>query len=111
MADRVNVNWTDDALDDLDATAEFIARDSPRYADALVRRVHEAARSLATFSERGRRVPEIRDDAVRELFVSRYRLIYEIRSSAVYVLAFVHGARDLEHLWQRDPRRAPEGDG
>lgn len=38
-------------------------------------------------------VPEISDDAVRELFVKSHRLIYEIRDEGVVVLAFMHGAR------------------
>ena len=38
-------------------------------------------------------VPEVSDDAVRELFVKSYRLIYEVRDGGVIVLAFLHGAR------------------
>ena len=50
-------------------------------------------RSLRTFPDRGRVVPEILDAAVRELLVKSYRLIYEIRESGVIVLAFLHRAR------------------
>jgi toxin ParE1/3/4 len=42
---------------------------------------------------RGRVVPELGDDLVRELFVKSYRLIYEIRADKVVILAFLHGAR------------------
>ncbi|HEX2095457.1 MAG TPA: type II toxin-antitoxin system RelE/ParE family toxin [Longimicrobiaceae bacterium] len=95
------VIWSEPALNDLKAAAEFIARDSPRYASVFVGRVRDAARSLAWMHERGRRVPEVEDPNVRELFVSRYRLIYEVAGGAVYILAFVHGARDLEALWRQ----------
>jgi mRNA-degrading endonuclease RelE of RelBE toxin-antitoxin system len=43
-------------------------------------------------------VPEVADNAVRELFVKNYRLIYEVRSDLVVVLTFVHGARLLPAL-------------
>jgi hypothetical protein len=43
-------------------------------------------------------VPEVADQAVRELFVKSYRLIYEVRTDMVIVLAFVHGARLLPTL-------------
>jgi toxin ParE1/3/4 len=43
-------------------------------------------------------VPEVADKAVRELFVKSYRLIYEVRADTVIVLAFVHGARQLQKL-------------
>jgi plasmid stabilization system protein ParE len=40
-------------------------------------------------------VPELSDEAVRELFVKSYRLIYEVRDEGVVILAFLHGARRL----------------
>lgn len=52
------VVWTDPAWDDLEAAAEYIARDSVFYAAALVQETHEAASSLAEFAERGQIVPE-----------------------------------------------------
>jgi plasmid stabilization system protein ParE len=59
---------------------------------------HEArsvARSLRRFSRRGRVVPEIRDESVRELFVKSYRLIYEIEESRIVILPFLHGSRNF----------------
>lgn len=97
MARRVI--WSEPALDDLEAAAAYIARDSSHYAAAVVREAVDAARSLAQFSERGRVVPEANDPAIRELFVRRFRLIYEIRPEIVFVLGFIHGARDLAKLW------------
>jgi toxin ParE1/3/4 len=87
------VAWTESAWHELECAATFIARDSPRYAAALVDDARTAARSLRNFPRRGRIVPEVPDDAVRELFVKSYRLIYEIRDGGVIILAFLHGAR------------------
>jgi len=92
------------ALEDLEATAAFIARDSEHYAQAMVRDVFDGSDSLAKFAERGRVVPEIDDPNVRELFVGSYRLIYEVRKHDAVVLAFIHGARDLARLWKRRRR-------
>ena len=50
---------------------------------------------LRTFPRRGRIVPGLSDDAVRELFVKGYRLIYEIRDKGVVILAFLQGARSF----------------
>lgn len=41
------VKWTAAAWNDLEEAADYIARDSPNYAAALVREVREAARSLS----------------------------------------------------------------
>jgi hypothetical protein len=50
-------------------------------------------------------VPEFDDPTVREIFVRSYRLLYTVTKDTVYILGFVHGARDLKVLWERQDRR------
>jgi toxin ParE1/3/4 len=95
------VRWTETATQDLEEAAAFIGRDSRFYAAALVQETRAAARSLRTFAERGRVVPEIDAPDIRELFIESYRLIYQVTADRVFILAFVHGTRDLTVLWQR----------
>ena len=89
------VRWTELAWNGVESAAEYIARDSPRYAAALVREARDAARSLRQLAERGRVVPEENDPNIRELFVQSYRLIYRLRGNEVEIINFIHGARDL----------------
>lgn len=95
------VVWTDPGWANLEAAADYIAQDSPRYAASLVREARDAARSLAHLAKRGRIVPEINDLDVRELFVWRYRLIYRVSDRTVEVLAFIHSARDLAAILEK----------
>ncbi|MBI3697037.1 MAG: type II toxin-antitoxin system RelE/ParE family toxin [Acidobacteria bacterium] len=97
------VVWTAPALQDVEEAAAFIARDSPRYAAAVAREAQEAAGSLRRFAARGRVVPEFRHPGVRELFVRKFRLIYELTPDAVFILAFIHGARELGRIWGATP--------
>jgi plasmid stabilization system protein ParE len=60
-----------------------------------------AAQSLRIFAEPGRVVPEIDAPDIRELSIGSYRLIYQVTADRVFILAFVHGTRDLMALWQR----------
>lgn len=93
------VRWTSPAWNDVEAEARFIARDSPRYALVLQREAQAAAASLRRFAKRGRIVPERNDELLRELFVGSYRLMYKIVSDEeVHVIAFLHGARDLDRF-------------
>ena len=92
------VRWTETATQDLEEAAAFIARDSRYYAAALVREVRAATRPLRSFAERGRMVPEIGAPDVREIFIRNYRLIYQVTADRIFILAFVHGARDLAAL-------------
>jgi plasmid stabilization system protein ParE len=82
----------------LDEALAYIARDSDTAAEHLLIDALDAASSLELFSERGRVVPELSHPNVRELFVQRYRLLYQVEASEVHILAFVHGARDLRRL-------------
>jgi toxin ParE1/3/4 len=110
MARRVirRVLWTEAAASDLEQTADFIARDSRRYAAAFVREVRDAARSLSQLAERGRIVPEFADPNIRELLVRGYRLIYQLGLHSVSIIGFIHGARELSRLWEREERALPE---
>lgn len=102
MARRVI--WAHAASDDLEAAADYIHRDSPAYASALVTRTLEAAGSLAEFAERGRIVPEFQDRSIREIFVYSYRLIYRMEEGRVSILALIHGRRDLRTAWDERDR-------
>ncbi len=93
------VRWTPQAADDLDAIAEFIARDSPHFAGLFVADILQTVDRLVDFPESGRIVPEIGEKSIRELILGSYRIIYRRRTEAVEVLTVHHGARLL------DPKR------
>ena len=92
------VSWSPTALDDVDAIAEYINRDSPAYTRAVVNKILDTARKLKDFPNAGRAVPELDDEAIRECFVYSYRLIYRIQEHDVLIVAVVHGRRLLEPL-------------
>ena len=98
------VIWTNEVYQDLESIAEYISKDSVYYATAFVEEVLAAGKDLNQFPERGRWVPEINDNDIREIFVKSYRLIYKIKENEVIILALIHGARDLESLWRKDQR-------
>ena len=60
------VVWLAAALDDLDAIADYIAADSPRYAASVVQRVRAASRELRRFPRMGPRVPEWDDESYQQ---------------------------------------------
>ena len=102
MAPRIK--WTEAAWEDLDSAAEYVSRDSPRYAAAFVRRVLDTVKSLGQFPRRGHMVPELDTTDIRELLVYNHRLIYHVGPEAIHILGVIHGARDLAALWQREHR-------
>lgn len=93
------VAWSKEAAEDLEAIAAYIARDSAYYASALVREMLDASDSLGMFFERGRIVPELGKENVRELFVREYRLIYSVERTRILVVGIIHGKRNIVKLW------------
>jgi toxin ParE1/3/4 len=99
---RRRVIWTLRARDALDEAAAHVAEDSPEAAVNLIEQALDAAESLSTLSERGHIVRELDDPTVREIFVYKYRLLYEVAPAQVTVLGFLHGSRDFSRWWQRE---------
>lgn len=95
MAGQVVV-WSPEALEDVEAIAAYIARDSVFYAGAVVEKMLSAAAGLNQFSESGRIVPELNQPDIRERFVYSYRLIYRIEPARILVAAVIHGKRLLD---------------
>lgn len=90
--------WSPQAIEDIQAIAEYIARDSIVYAESTVERIFQAPERLMQFPKLGRIVPEKNDDSIRELFVFQYRIIYEILASEIHILTVVHGKRIIEDM-------------
>lgn len=89
------VIWTEPALEDLQDIIEHIARDSFVYAERFGIRVVEAPRRLVQFPYCGRIVPEFEEENIRELIYGAYRIIYLIREEVCYIVAIIHGSRDI----------------
>jgi addiction module RelE/StbE family toxin len=91
------VIWSNESLDDIDSIAEFIARDSLYHAQRVIEIIFERVEQLAEQPESGRRVPELNNPHVREIFVYSYRLIYEVKKEEIAVLGVIHGKSLLEN--------------
>ena len=102
------VIWTDPAKLDLKDIHDYIARDSKYYAHKVSQDIVDKSEKLKNFPEIGRNVPEIDDLNIREIFIYSYRLIYEVLSNGVQVIALVHGKRyftgNLNNLKKQERR-------
>lgn len=89
------VIWSIKAVEDVEAIASYIARDSPSYAAAVVQKVLEITSDLKENPTKGRLIPEIEESTIIEQFAYSYRLIYRIEGDTVTIAAFIHGKRLL----------------
>jgi plasmid stabilization system protein ParE len=94
--------WAETALADLEALRRWVGRDSKPLADRLTETILEAVERALPFPRIGRTVAEVGDDAVRELLLRTFRIVYEAAPGRVAVIAVLHGGRTTE---RREPRR------
>lgn len=87
--------WSPEAVEDIEAIAAYIERDSPWYARAVASKIVETAESIPEYPELGRMVAEIDDSAIRERLVHRYRIIYRLDEARVLIVAVIHGRQDF----------------
>lgn len=89
------VIWTEPALQELDAIAEYIALDNPAAASNLVKAVFDKTERLANFPKSGRIPPELPDSVYREVVVPPCRIFYREDEQRVFVLFVMREERQL----------------
>ncbi|MBF5041667.1 type II toxin-antitoxin system RelE/ParE family toxin [Aggregicoccus sp. 17bor-14] len=98
--------WSEPALSDLDAIADYIALENPVAASELVQRVLHHVEQLAAHPESGSRPPELPRSRYRQLVEPPCRVFYRYDGQRVFVLHVMRSERLLrkKQLASRDPR-------
>ena len=106
MADEVE--WSNEALADIEQLAEFIARTSLANAASVVQEIRASALKLPSFPRAHRIIPEFADPDRRETFVDRWRLMYRVLPDRVRIVGVIHGNRPLDTFEGRAFEEAPQ---
>lgn len=80
------ITWTEPALSDLDAIADYIALDNPEAARQLVQRVFQHIEQLADHPKSGSKPPELRGWRYRQVVEPPCRILYRLDGNDVYIL-------------------------
>ena len=96
------INWTDAALDDLDAIFDMIAKDAPAFAQSFIQEIMQSVDRLKPFPKSGSKIPEADSDSLREVIFQGYRIMYWIiNEQRIDIIAVMHGSRDLSQPGQQ----------
>ena len=87
----VELIWSEPALQDLDAIADYIALDKPEAASALVARVFEKVDSLRRFPRLGSCPPELPGMPYRQLVIPPCRIFYRTEQRRVLIVHVMRG--------------------
>lgn len=87
--------WTEPALSDLDAIADYIAIEDPLAAAALVHRVIDHVEQLADHPESGCRPMELKRSRYRQIIEPPCRVFYRHDGRKVFILHVMRTERLL----------------
>ena len=87
--------WTEPALNDLDAIADYIAIENPVAASEFVRRVFAHVEQLEAHPESGPRPPELGNSRYRQIVEPPCRIFYRYDNEKVLILFVMRAERRL----------------
>jgi toxin ParE1/3/4 len=91
---------TASARRDLQDIIRYISIDDPEAALQFGRFLIHHTRNLSQFPKRGRVVPELSDESIREIIVRRYRIVYRVdhHNRLIQVIRFWHARRGVPEI-------------
>lgn len=89
------VIWTEPALNDLDAIADYIAIENPVAAAELVKRVFGHVEQLEVHPDSGSKPPELKRSRYRQIVEPPCRIFYRYDGEKVFVLYVMRSERLL----------------
>ena len=87
--------WSEPALSDLDAIADYIALENPTAAAELVKRIVGHVEQLSEHPESGSRPQELKRSRYRQIVEPPCRVFYRYDGQRVFVLHVMRSARLL----------------
>jgi len=87
--------WSEPALSDLDAIADYIALEDPVAASELVKRIFSHVEQLADHPESGSRPQELGRSRYRQVLEPPCRVFYRYDGHKVFILYVMRAERSL----------------
>ena len=93
----VKVEYTQQAISDIDDIANYISNDSSYYASLQVEKLFNKTEILEYHPHIGRVVPELNIKSIRELIEGNYRIIYRVvNKDCIHILTIHHSRKQLK---------------
>lgn len=90
------VIWTEPALSDLDAIADYIALDNPQAAKQLVQKVFRHVEQLAEHPKSGSKPSELKGWRYRQIVEPPCRVLYRHERAQVFILHVMRSEQVLK---------------
>ena len=92
----MKILWTKETLLRLQEIEEYISRDNPVAAIEFVDKLISVAETLTDNPKKGRVVPELSLENIRELIHKNYRIVYLVKKGSIDILTVFEGDQLLK---------------
>jgi plasmid stabilization system protein ParE len=92
----MKIYWTKEALHRLQEIEEYISKDNPIIAIEFVDKLISVAETLIDNPDKGRIVPELSLENIRELIYKNYRIVNLIKKNSVDIFTIFEGHQLLK---------------
>lgn len=92
----MKIFWTKEALLRLQDIEEYISRDNSVAAIEFVDKLISVAETIVDHPEKGRIVPELSIEKIREVLHKNYRIVYLIKKNSIDILTVFGGHQLLK---------------
>jgi plasmid stabilization system protein ParE len=89
----MKISWTDEARSQISVIRDYVAKDSVKNANMLVKRLLAAPNRLIRHPDSGRIIPELQDPKKREIILGHYRIMYRVEDNTAFITQVRHDAR------------------
>ena len=93
----MKLSWTKEALIRLQEIEEYISQDNPQIAIEFIDKIISIAETIPDNPEKGRIVPELSIERIREILYKNYRIVYYRKKSIIEILTVFEGHQLLKN--------------
>ncbi len=86
MKRKLKILWTKEALTKLQEIEEYISKDNPIIAVKFIDKLISISGTLVETPKKGRVVPELAIENIREILHRNYRIVYIIKETSIDIL-------------------------
>ncbi|MFZ1519019.1 MAG: type II toxin-antitoxin system RelE/ParE family toxin [Ignavibacteriaceae bacterium] len=83
----MKIIWAKEAMINLQQIEDFISAENPDAAIRLTDKLISVTKNLVRFPKKGRIVPELSIDRIREIIHKNYRLVYVIKKNSITIIS------------------------
>ena len=91
----MKLSWTKESLVRLQEIEEYISQDNIQSAINFIDKLISVAETIPNNPEKGRIVPELSIEKIREIIYKKYRIVYLVKAKSIEILTVFEGHKLL----------------